>query len=105
MRTLRMRRRGRGMKRANGSIQKILRRCRRNSKCRALAIVMPDGWIEKCGDHLHDTESRFYRIIKTKAFPLCALCLRVISSARNGHGLMGPSSGDVRIKVASAGSK
>ncbi|EDS40803.1 conserved hypothetical protein [Culex quinquefasciatus] len=54
-------------------------RCRRNyDKCRALAIVMPDGTIEKCGDHLHDTDkrhlerqeqgsgSRFYRIIKNQ---------------------------------------
>uniref|UniRef100_A0A1Q3FW80 ZAD domain-containing protein n=1 Tax=Culex tarsalis TaxID=7177 RepID=A0A1Q3FW80_CULTA len=54
-------------------------RCRRNyDKCRALAIVMPDGRIEKCGDHLHDTDkrhlerqeqgggSRFYRIIKNQ---------------------------------------
>lgn len=54
-------------------------RCRRNyDKCRALAIVMPDGKIEKCGDHLHETDkrhlerqeqgtgSRFYRIIKNQ---------------------------------------
>lgn len=54
-------------------------RCRRNyDKCRALAIVMPDGTIEKCGDHLHETDkrhlerleagsgSRYYRIIKNQ---------------------------------------
>lgn len=38
----------------------VLWRCRRNyDKCRSIAIVYPDGMVEKCGEHFHETDKRY----------------------------------------------